>query len=117
MIMKLALIGYRGHWGYVLKDLARLPEIEIVAVSGGGDPTEPMAESVRKYYSGSFELYEDYRKMLAEVPCDIVMVDGPFHLHAEMCVECLKYNRHVFCEKPIALTMEDLEKIEEAYDN
>ena len=60
--MKLALIGYRGHWGYVLKDLARLPEIEIVAVSGGGDPTEVMAETVRKYYSGSVELYEDYRK-------------------------------------------------------
>ena len=47
--MKIALIGYRGHWGYVLKDLARLPEVEVVAVSGGGDPTEPMAESVKKY--------------------------------------------------------------------
>ena len=114
--MKIALIGHRGHWGYVLKDLARLPEVEVVAISGGGDPVEPMAEALRKYYSGPFALYEDYRLMLAEVPCDLVMVDGPFHQHAEMCVECLKYNRHVFCEKPIALTLEDLEKIEEAYD-
>ena len=76
-----------------------------------------MAEALRKYYSGSFALYEDYKQMLAEVECDLVMVDGPFHQHAEMCVECLKYNRHVFCEKPIALTLEDLEKIEIAYDN
>ena len=115
--MKIALIGHRGHWGYVLKDLARLPEVEVVAISGGGDPTEPMAEALRKHYSGSFALYEDYKQMLAEVECDLVMVDGPFHQHAEMCVECLKYNRHVFCEKPIALTLEDLEKIETAYDN
>ena len=115
--MKIALIGHRGHWGYVLKDLARLPEVEVVAISGGGDPTEPMAEALRKYYSGSFALYEDYKQMLAEVECDLVMVDGPFHQHAEMCVECLKYDRHVFCEKPIALTLEDLEKIEIAYDN
>ena len=33
--MKIALIGYRGHWGYVLRDLARLPEVEIAAISGG----------------------------------------------------------------------------------
>ena len=115
--MKIVLIGYRGHWGYVLKDLARLPEVEVVAISGGGDPTEPMAEIVRKYYTGDFKLYEEYRQMLDEVECDLAVVDGPFHLHAEMCTECLKHDLHVFCEKPIALTMEDLEMIEEAYDN
>ena len=115
--MKIALIGYRGHWGYVLKDLARLPEVEVVAISGGGDPVEPMAEALKKHYSGTFALYDDYRKMLDEVPCDLVVVDGPFDQHAAMCVEALKKNCHVFCEKPIALTFEDLTLIQEAYDN
>ena len=114
--MKIAMIGYRGHWGYVLRDLARLPEVEIAAVSGGGDPVEPMAETVRKYYSGEFALYDDCCKMLDEVPCDLVVVDGPFHEHAAMCIEALKRNCHVFCEKPIALTMEELSKIQETYD-
>jgi predicted dehydrogenase len=114
--MKIALIGYRGHWGYVLRDLARLPEVEIAAISGGGDPVEPMAESVRRYYSGDFALYDDYVKMLDEVECDIVVVDGPFQEHAAMCVAALKHNCHVFCEKPIALTEDDLALIQEAYD-
>ena len=114
--MKIALVGYRGHWGYVLRDLARLPEVEVAAVSGGGDDSEQMAEIVRKYYTGPFAVYEDYRKMLDEVPSDLVVVDGPFDKHAEMCIEALKRNRHVFCEKPIALTLEDLSAIQEAYD-
>ena len=114
--MKIALIGYRGHWGYVLRDLARLPEVEIAAISGGGDPVEPMAESVRRYYSKEFALYDDYVKMLDEVECDLVVVDGPFQEHAAMCVAALKHNCHVFCEKPIALTEEDLVLIQEAYD-
>lgn len=115
--MKIALIGCRGHWGYVLRDLARLPEVEIVAISGGGDPVDSMAETVKKFYSGPFECFEDYRRMLAEKPCDLVVVDGPFEKHAEMCIASLKYSRHVFCEKPIALTLEELSAVEEAYDN
>lgn len=115
--MKIVIIGYRGHWGYVLQNLAKLPEVEVAAISGAGDPCEPMADILKKYYKGDFAMYDDYRKMLAEVECDLAVVDGPFHLHAEICVECLKYDRHVFCEKPIALTLEDLEKIEEALDN
>ena len=113
--MKIALIGHRGHWGYVLRDLARLPEVEVSAISGGGDAVEPMVEALKKYHDKEFALYDDYRKMLDEAECDLVMVDGPFELHAEMCVECLKRSKHVFCEKPVALTLEDLEKIEDAY--
>ena len=113
--MKIALIGHRGHWGYVLNDLANLPQLEIAAVSGGGDPVAPMAEAVRRCYQGPFREYEDYRAMLAEVPCDLVVVDGPFEKHAEMCIAALERDRHVFCEKPIALKQEDLTAIEKTY--
>ena len=64
--MKIALIGHRGHWGYVLRDLARLPEVEVSAISGGGDAVEPMVEALKKYYDKEFALYDDYRKMLDE---------------------------------------------------
>ena len=67
--MKIVLIGYRGHWGYVLKDLARLPEVEVVAISGGGDPTEPMAEIVRKYSRGKGSLSPlSFRSCLSAFP-------------------------------------------------
>ena len=113
--MKIVLIGHRGHWGYVLNDLVHLPEVEVAAVSGGGDPTEPMAEAVRKYYKGGFKVYEDHRAMLDEVPCDLAVVDGPFEKHAEMCVAALEHGCHVFCEKPIALTQTGLNAVEAAY--
>ncbi len=114
--MKLALIGCRGHWGYVLRELKNLPEIEPVAISSGcEDPVESMAETLRCWSAASFRSWDDYREMLDAEKPELVSIDGPFDRHAEMCVEALNRGIHVFCEKPISLTPEGLEEIREAH--
>ncbi len=114
--MKTALIGYRGHWGYVLSALENLPEIEIAGISSGcEDSVGKMAKILREYYSGPFRCYEDWRRLLDCEKPEIVVIDGPLHTHAEMCVEAFSRSMHVFCEKPVALTMPELESIQTAY--
>ena len=114
--LKLALIGGQGHVGYVLRVLKDLPELDVCAVSSGCDaPTDALAQNcVNLGYNP--EIYADYIKMLDTEKPDIVSVCGPFELHAKMCCDCLERNISVFCEKPIALTLEDLDKIRAAYD-
>ncbi|MEI3004991.1 MAG: Gfo/Idh/MocA family oxidoreductase [Victivallales bacterium] len=57
------------------------------------------------------ELYSDWRQMLDRLSPALVAVDGPFDKHAEMAAYALERGIHVVCEKPIALTLTDLDRI------
>ena len=113
---KLALIGARGHVGYVLRVLKDLPEVSVCAVSSGSsESAEPLAGNCRNLGHDP-KIYDDYISMLDMEKPDIVSVCGPFELHAKMCCDCLERNISVFCEKPIALSLDELEQIRAAYD-
>lgn len=114
--MKICIIGARGHIGYVFKGLQKLPEVRVAAVASGSEEDDT---SVLEQLCGELGqhpvVYADWRAMLDEVKPDLVAIDGPFHLHAEMAADALKRGIHVFCEKPIALTLEELATLREAW--
>lgn len=114
--MKLCMIGKRGHAFYVFQSIREVPGIELPCVSSGcGDDPEPLLKMARD--NGFLpEFRADWKAMLDEFRPDVLCIDGPFELHAEMCAEALKRNINVFCEKPIALTLEQLEIIRAAYE-
>ncbi len=53
----------------------------------------------------------DYRHILEDDGVDIVIISAYPSLHLEMLTECIKHNKHVLCEKPIADSYESGEKI------
>ena len=110
--MKLCMIGARGHSVYVLNDLPELKNLELCAVASGDDKPSSLLKSTEQWHPRG---YADWREMLDTEKPDLLSIDGPFELHAEMCVEALQRNIHVFCEKPIALTLADLERIRQAH--
>jgi predicted dehydrogenase len=63
---------------------------------------------------GGIARYADFRQMLAEADLDMVDICLPTALHARMAVAALKAGKHVFCEKPIALTPADARKMVQA---
>ncbi len=113
--MKLNMVGCRGHWEYVFESIAELPDMELTAVSPGCDDSMERVLTKAAGFGFSPKLYADYLEMLDMEKPDIVCVDGPFHQHAEFSIECLKRNIHVFCEKTLALTLEDLTLLEAAF--
>ncbi|WP_077624514.1 Gfo/Idh/MocA family protein [Sediminibacillus massiliensis] len=55
------------------------------------------------------KVYQDYRNMFQDV--DAVTICTPNKFHAEITVEALEAGVHVLCEKPMAITVEECEKM------
>ena len=54
----------------------------------------------------------DYREMLEAV--DAVVISSPNFLHHEHAIECAKAEKHIYCEKPMGLSLEQARDIEQA---
>ncbi|HSE85707.1 MAG TPA: bi-domain-containing oxidoreductase, partial [Candidatus Binatia bacterium] len=54
----------------------------------------------------------DYRESLTDAAVDAVLIATRHHLHAEMIADALRAGKHVFVEKPLALTPEELNNLE-----
>lgn len=67
---------------------------------------KPGAEKV------SYEVvYERADELIADKDVDLVSVCLPTHLHAEFAIKALKKGKHVFCEKPMAGSLEECDSM------
>jgi len=63
----------------------------------------------------NIKLYSNFDSFLSEdIESQIVNICTPNGLHAEQTIQVLKSGRHVVCEKPMALSVEDTNKMIEA---
>ena len=67
-------------------------------------------------YSGLYEVsgHADFTKMLRKTSADIINICTPHGLHAPMAVEAAEAGKHMLVEKPMALTLEDTYRMDEA---
>ena len=59
----------------------------------------------------------DMNLVFEDKEVDAVVITTQHHQHCEHVVKSIKAQKHVFVEKPLALTYEELSQIEEAYNN
>jgi predicted dehydrogenase len=78
-------------------------EAAVVAVAS---PTAGNAEKLAKKY-GIPRVFTDYRKMLAEQDIEMVTIAAPNYLHAQMTVDAAQAGKHVVCEKPLCMTLQE----------
>lgn len=64
-----------------------------------------------KFKSAPF--FKDYREMLDKLDkqIDAVTIGTPDHWHAAIAIECLRRGKHVQCEKPLAQTFGEVDKM------
>ena len=68
----------------------------------------------RQVGKGKANAYDDYRKVLDRHDIDVVSIVTPDHWHAKIAIEALQAGKHVFCEKPLTLTLEENQLIRNA---
>lgn len=56
----------------------------------------------------------DWRDLLSDSDVDVVSITTPNRFHAEMAIAALEAGKHVWCEKPMATSLADAERMETA---
>lgn len=76
---------------------------------------ERAVKAAQKYGTPEAKVYTDYHELLADPTIDVVHVLTPNVAHAPITVDAFEAGKHVMCEKPMAHTTEDAEKMVEAW--
>jgi predicted dehydrogenase len=104
------LIGF-GEWGReIASTLDRIPNARVAAVS---DSFPLMLQRAQRAVAGA-EVHEDYRRVLDDPAISAVIVATPTHLHRQIAVDALSAGKNVYCEAPLAHSIEDARAIAEA---
>lgn len=59
----------------------------------------------------------DYTKLLENSDIDLIIISTRHNTHAKFIIKALEAGKHVYCEKPLCLTIEELDAIEAAYNS
>lgn len=101
--LRLGIVGY-GWFSELLSDhaLPHVPDLQVAAVC------EPDAERRRRAGERhGVPCFADVGDMLDRQVCEAVAVVTPHDSHREVVVEACRRGLHVFCEKAMAVTVED----------
>ena len=106
---KVAVIGC-GHWG---KNLVR-NFAELGALAAVVDPNAELAAKFAKEYSVDALSFDD---AIARTDIDGIVVAAPAELHANLALKAFAAGKHVYVEKPIALSMDEARKMKTASED
>lgn len=87
----------------------KLSDVKVKALV---DINKEQAEAIAdRFHLTDVSVYTDHLSMLADSDIDAVWILTPPRLHATMVLDSLGHARHVLCEKPLATSIEETEKI------
>jgi len=102
-LIRIGVIGC-GYWGpNLIRNFSHLKGSEVLMCS---DLREDRLTHMRSLYP-KLETTTDYRRILANRDLDAVVVATPPETHARLTIEAVRAGKHVFVEKPLALTSAD----------
>jgi predicted dehydrogenase len=108
--VKYGVIGV-GTWGReIVHELSLLPNAPVVAVCDKHKPALRRAAEM----APKAQQFPDYQALLASPDVEAVVIATPTALHREMVEAALKAGKHVYCEAPLATSVDDAKAIAKA---
>jgi predicted dehydrogenase len=105
--INIGLLGYKFMGKAHSNGYARIPmffspdyEITLKAICGRNE--QGVAAAANQF---GFEGYEtDWRRLVAREDIDVIDITSPSNVHHPVAIKAAENKKHVFCEKPLALT-------------
>jgi predicted dehydrogenase len=109
--LSIALVGAGRQGRAILGELATIEGVEIRAVC---DTDASRLDAATKRAQGA-RAYASHTELLAnESGVSAVVIATPTHRHKEIALDCVAAKKHVYCEAPLAHTVEDCKAIQAA---
>jgi phthalate 4,5-cis-dihydrodiol dehydrogenase len=91
----------------VWRDLDKVAGVELVAVAD----VRPHAFEIFQKENGVVQTYDSVAEMCCSKKVDAVWIATPTEFHAEHVSAALERGKHVICEKPMALSLDDCDRM------
>lgn len=101
-------IGEIGTTKHLTQLVRHTDEVEIAALC---DIVPEKCEKANEDFGLNAKIYTDYKEICTDETLDVIHVCTPNPLHCEMTILALENGKHVYCEKPLACTWEDAQKM------
>ena len=109
--VKVGIVGSRFQAECIAGSVKMIPdEAEVVAVAS---PTPGNAERFAKHH-GIARAYTDWKDLLKDPEVEMVSITAPNRVHAEITIAAAKAGKHVVCEKPLCMTLEEADAMLDA---
>jgi predicted dehydrogenase len=121
-MLKIGIVGF-GFMGRMhFANWQQMDDCQVVAICDTNpDVKKSAAEAVGNIEGAAqaidfdtLKIYSDFDTMLSEAGLDAVSIALPTHLHAAFSTKALAAGVHVLCEKPMALTLDECDRMMEA---
>ena len=106
--IQVGLIGCRGMGFTDLLSMLKISEVQLVALCDIDQGV--LADKVNELQQANLKkpaIYSDYRKLLEDKNVDVVIIGTPDHWHCLQLNDAISANKDVYCEKPIANSIEE----------
>ena len=104
------------RWGLLSTANINKMLIPAIRASNRGELVAVASRSQEKStaYAAEWEIplsFGSYEALLESAEVDAVYISLPNHLHAEWSIKAMEHGKHVLCEKPFALTMDEVDRM------
>ena len=104
--VRFGIIGLGNMGGLHLTWINEIPEVELTAVC---DIDAKKADDKAKEYN--VRSFHNAEELFASGCVDAVLIAVPHYSHTPLTIEAFRHGLHVLCEKPIAVTKSDAQKM------
>jgi predicted dehydrogenase len=105
MAVGVGMIGCGGMGiGIADRVLKQSPEIHLLGLY---DPRQASIEATRKRLNTDAKVYDDYHDLLADDEIQWVLIASWNCFHHEQVLSAFDAGKHVFCQKPLAITAQE----------
>jgi myo-inositol 2-dehydrogenase/D-chiro-inositol 1-dehydrogenase len=107
--VRTAMVGVGKRGSTLLGQVLQQPGVKITAICDTDATARDNAQGAAR--RDNPQSFTDYRRVVERSDVDAVFVATPCYLHAEMAAACLEAGKYVYCEKPVGITPEQVDRV------